>query len=192
MKSKEMLRIPILVMFLAATLVMSVSAEVFIYPEKAVFNANARFISFFCNPEPLPAPSDGDNCSFLVTGNKMRDQWKGRGLWVDKDWQDGALKAVFTINHGNVFRNPDPEFPDIFLLHGEADVFIDGEFADTYRLFMALCESKIGDWVDFYLYLNESPGPPPPWQDPWANCYYWAGSCDGLTNGYINTIIIKE
>lgn len=195
MKPKAYLRKPLFFMFLIPLLAMQANSQQLVQPEKAIFNGSARFISHFYEPS-LPqssSPSDGDECSFVVSGKKMLGEWSGHGFWEDQNWYLGALKAVFTIGDGNVFKDPNPQNPDIFLLHGKADVFISGEYVGALLLFLELCESnnKKGDWVRFYLFSPELPQNTPPWSDPLTNCYYWSSSGNGLVNGGIRAKVIK-
>jgi len=196
MKSKAFLRGTLLLMFLVPLLVIPVNSQQLVQPEKAIFNGSARFVSEFYEPslpQPQPqSPSDGDECSFVVSGKKMLGEWSGHGFWEDQNWHLGTLKAVFTINHGNVFKDPDPRNPDIFLLHGQADVFIDGDYFGAFLLFLTLYgEDKNKNGVCFYLFPPESSQDTPPWYDPWANCYYWSSSGNGLLNGGIRTKVIE-
>jgi hypothetical protein len=98
---------------------------------------------------------------------------KGKGRWIDVDYEDGILTILFTVQDIDLRDYP------WFFIHGTAKVFINGEYKGEYRVFFEGQEE-----VDIRIYLYFESGT---WSNPWENCWYYAGG-RGLESGRIVTI----
>lgn len=135
--------------FLVAMLIMPVAAQIHIQPERGRY-----FGVGWC--------AEVDSY-FRVAGSVRENDWHGSGCWVDMDWPDGVLKAVFTVKFGDIMEGTTPGgIRYIWFLYGEARVYVNGRYIGTYYSAMQLADSAYvnpsvlpgeqPDWVAFALY----------------------------------------
>ena len=93
--------------------------------------------------------SKGDKCVFQISGNKLFSKWSGRGIWVDKDWSEGPVTAVLTVNNGLLQHDVNlGHITEIFVLFGYAKVYLGSAYKGTYGLEIALADSAKSNLID--------------------------------------------
>lgn len=168
MKTKVITGI-VLTLFLATMLTMPIAAQeeelVYWQPKRAMFFGYGRGV---CDDVETPENTWGDRFYFSVLGWKKCGTWTGRGFWVDVDWHEGVLKAVLRVTGGRLAHDPNPgHITEIFQLHGQAKVFIDGVYKGTYgfELHLADADASVNppgapgeqpDWIGLHLFVEET------------------------------------
>lgn len=156
-------------LFLLSLLVVPVVAEEWIppidwQPKWAFFVGYGTVV---CDDEITPSLTWGHRCHFRFVGGKIGDTWRGRGRWVDRDWDEGILVAVVTIKEGFLQHDPNPgHIMEIFALFGVARVYVGGVYKGTYKVRLEMADADAGitdgtagtqpDWIGFTIcdFLN--------------------------------------
>jgi hypothetical protein len=83
----------------------------------------------------------GHECHFGVVGmyDLKKEEWRGQGSFMDKNYSDGTLKAILTIDDGQV-KVPNT---GLYWLYGIARVSVDQEKIGEYAFAMTL-----EDWIN--------------------------------------------
>lgn len=118
----------------------------------------------------------GHECHFGVVGmyDLKKEEWRGQGSFMDKNYSDGTLKAILTIDDGQV-KVPNS---GLYWLYGIARVSVDQEKIGEYAFTMTL-EDWINPAGDHYYTVQmqiDLPGP---------DFLVWVSGYDDLGGGIV-------